>query len=59
MLEDISVTQDASGQVASELRATQKDQSKLGRKIHNAEDFALLIICTLFKLRFCMLLCVD
>lgn len=50
MLEDLSVTQDASGQVASELRATQKDQSKLGRKIYNAEDFALLIIYTLLNL---------
>lgn len=44
MLEDMRDIQDASGQVANELRTTQKDQSKLGRKIYDTESFALLII---------------
>lgn len=46
MLEDIRDIQDASGQVASKLRTMQKDQSKLGEKKYDAEDFALLIIYT-------------
>lgn len=59
MLEDIRDIENASGQAASKLRTTQKDQSELGRKIYDAEDFALLIIYTLFNLRFYMLFCVD
>lgn len=58
MLEDIRDIQDVPGQVASKLRTMQKDQSKLGKKIYDADDFALLIIYT-HCLRFYTLFCVD
>lgn len=60
MVHDTRDNQDGSGQVATELSTQcKKTQQNKGRKKYNVEDFALLIIYTLYNLKFCMLLWVD